>query len=222
MHPEKDQRPDGMTALFYQKFWDIIKENLTLMVNKFLLEGIMANGLNDTNICLIPKTTKSNEMSQFRLISLCNVSYKIIFKVLCQGLKKVLLDRISEIQSAFVAGRQILDNIMIAQKLFHALRTKPNRHNKRMVIKTDMSKAYDRMEWSFIEAVMHKMGFSKVWITRIMRCIMSVKYKVLMNGQPRGNIKEAYVKEIICLLSSLFYARKRSLAFSVMQRTKGR
>ncbi|XP_048611432.1 uncharacterized protein LOC125585793 [Brassica napus] len=188
MHPEKAPGPDGMTALFYQKFWDIVKDDLTLMVNNFLIEGTVVNGLNDTNICLIPKTAKPNDMAQFRPISLCIVSYKIISKVLCQRLKKVLPGLISETQSAFVAGRQISDNIMIAQEVFHALRTKPSGRSKRMAIKTDMSKAYDRMEWSFIEAVMRKMGFSETWITWIMRCITSVKYKVLMNGQPRGNI----------------------------------
>ena len=83
MHPEKAPGPDGMTALFYQKFWDIVKEDLTLMVNQFLFEGTMASGLNDTNICLIPKIQKPNAMAQFRPISLCNVSYKIISKVLC-------------------------------------------------------------------------------------------------------------------------------------------
>ena len=72
--------------------------------------------------------------------------------------------------------------------MFHALRTKPSGRNKRMTIKTDMSKTYDRMEWSFIDEVMRKMGFSKVWITWIMRCVTLVKYKVLMNGQPRENI----------------------------------
>lgn len=66
------------------------------MVNQFLIHGVMANGLNDTNICLIPKTTSPDEMTQFRPISLCNVSYKIISKVLCQRLKKVLPARISE------------------------------------------------------------------------------------------------------------------------------
>ncbi|XP_048623890.1 uncharacterized protein LOC125592615 [Brassica napus] len=177
MHPDKAPGPDGMTSLFYQQFWDIVKQDLTLMVNKFLFEGHVANSLNDTNICLIPKTTKPNDMAQFRPISLCNVSYKIVSKVLCQRLKKVLPGLISETQSAFVAGRQISDNIMIAQEMFHALRRKPSGRNKRMAIKTDMSKAYDRMEWSFIEAVMRKMGFSETWITWIMRCITSVKYK---------------------------------------------
>ena len=127
-------------------------------------------------------------MTKFRPISLCNVSYKIISKVLCQRLKKVLPQRISETQSAFVAGRQITDNIMIAQEMFHALRTKSGGRVKRMAIKTDMSKACDRMEWSLIEAVMRKMGFSEMWIDWIMRCITSVKYKVLMNSEPRGNI----------------------------------
>ena len=146
MHPEKVPGPDGFTALFYQKFWDIVKEDLTRMVNEFLFDGTMANGLNDANICLKPKKEKPNEMSQFRPISLCNVSYKIISKVLCQRLKKVLPDRISETQSAFVAGRQITDNVLIAQEMFHALLTNSGGREKRMAIKTDMSKAYDRLE----------------------------------------------------------------------------
>ena len=55
MHPEKTPGPDGFTALFYQRLWDIVKEDLTRMVNEFLFDGRMANGLNDVNICLIPK-----------------------------------------------------------------------------------------------------------------------------------------------------------------------
>jgi len=223
MHPEKAPGPDGMTALFYQKFWDIVKEDLTLMVNKFLFEGTMANGLNDTNICLIPKVTKPNAMTQFRPISLCNVSYKIISKVLCLRLKKVLPGLISETQSAFVAGRQISDNVMIAQEMFHALRTKPSGRNKRMAIKTDMSKAYDRMEWSFIEAVLHKMGFSEIWTSWVMRCITSVKYKVLMNGEPRGNITPGRgLRQGDPLSPFIFILCKRSLAFLITQRVKGR
>ena len=72
--------------------------------------------------------------------------------------------------------------------MFHALRTKPEGRVKRMTIKTDMSKAYDRMECLLTEAVMRKMGFSEIWIDWMMRCITSVKYKVLMNGEPRRNI----------------------------------
>ena len=91
MHPDKAPGLDGMTALFTKSFGIyIVKEDLILMVNKFLFDGTVANGLNDTNICLIPKTTKPNDNAQFRPISLCYVSYKIVSKVLGQRLKKVL------------------------------------------------------------------------------------------------------------------------------------
>ena len=74
----------------------------------------------------------------------------------------MLPDLISEIQSSFVAGIHISDNIIIAQEMFHVLKTKTGGRSKRMLTKTDMSKTYDRMEWLFIEAVMRKMVFQKL------------------------------------------------------------
>lgn len=77
---------------------------------------------------------------------------------------------------------------MIAQEMFHTLRTNPGGRQKRMAINSDMSKEYDRMEWLFIQRVTEKTDFSETWIKWIMRCGTSVKYQVIMNGQPRGNI----------------------------------
>ena len=91
-------------------------------------------------------------MTELRPISLCNVGYKIISKVLCQRLKSCLPRLISETQSTFVAGRLISDNILIAQEMFHGLRANKSCQNNFMVIKTDMSKAYNRIEWNFIAA----------------------------------------------------------------------
>lgn len=95
------------------------------MVNQFFFNSTIAQGVNDTNICLILKKDKPNEMTQFTQISLCNFSYKTISKVLYQRLKKVLPNYKSETHSAFVAGRQSTNNIMIAQEMFRTLRTKP-------------------------------------------------------------------------------------------------
>ena len=220
MHPEKAPWSDGMTSLFYQKLWDILKKDLTHIVNQFLFQGSMASGLNDTNIYLILKITKPNDMSKFHPISLCNVSYKLISKVLFQRLKKVLPYRVSETQSTYVVGRQILDNIMIAQEMFHALRAKTSGRNKRMAIKTGMSKAYDRMEWSFIEAVMRKMRFSETWIAWIMCCSTSVKYKVLMNCQSRRNIVSERGLRQGDLFSSFIFILCREALVSLLNHAK--
>lgn len=114
MHPEKAPGPDGMTALFFQHSWNIIKKELLDLVNDFITSGELDTRLNMTNICLIPKTERPTRMKEMRPISLCNVGYKIISKLLCQRLKACLPLLISETQSAFVPGRLISDNILIA------------------------------------------------------------------------------------------------------------
>ena len=146
MHPVKTPGPDGMTTLFFQHSWHIIKKDLVDMVNNFLVTGILDPRLYITNICMIPKTEKPTRMTELRPISLCNVGYKIITKVLCQRLKICLPSLISETQSTFVSGRLISDNILTAQEMFHGLKTNKACQGKYMAIKMDMSKAYDRVE----------------------------------------------------------------------------
>lgn len=148
------------------------------------------------NICLIPKTQIQTDL---RPISLCNVGYKIIWKVLCKRLRNCLPKLISKTQSAFVLKRLISYNILIAQEMFHGLRTNKSCQYKFMAIKTNMSKTYDRVEWSFVQALLTKTGIDSQGIQLRMKCIISVQYKVLINGQPRGHIipKEAYSKRIL-------------------------
>lgn len=73
--------------------------------------------------------------------------------------------------------------------MFHALRTNQSCKEKYVAIKTDMSKAYDRVEWSFMEALLLKFGFGAQWIHLIMKCVSSVSYQVLINGEAKGYIK---------------------------------
>ena len=158
------------------------------LVQKIFEMGELDERLNRTNICLIPKMDRPESMTEFRPISLCNVGYKIISKIFSSRLKCILPKIISETQSAFAAERLITDNIMVAQEMFHALRTNPSCKEKYVAIKTDMSKAYDRVEWSFMEALLLKFGFDQQWVARIMKCITSVSYQVLINGEAKGLI----------------------------------
>jgi hypothetical protein len=101
----------------------------------------------------------------------------------------VLPNVISPFQSAFLAGRLITDNIIAAYETLHTMHTRMWSKVGFMGIKLDMSKAYDRVEWEFLEAIMGKMGFSEKWTKLIMECVRTVTYSIMVNGQAVGRIK---------------------------------
>ena len=101
MRPTKTLRPDGMNAFFYQKFWHVVGDSVVTTILDYLNSGIMLPAVNHTHIVMIPKVKSPEKMFDFRPISLCNVIYKIISKVLANRLKLILPNIISSTQSAF-------------------------------------------------------------------------------------------------------------------------
>jgi hypothetical protein len=126
--------------------------------------GPMPDRWNDTTIVLIPKVNKPTQVEDFRPISLCNVLYKLVSKVLASRLKHILPKAISPSQSAFVPGRLITDNIILAYEFTHYMRTRRKGKMGYAAIKLDTSKAYDRVKWSFLEDMMNKFGLCHTWI----------------------------------------------------------
>lgn len=185
--PSKAPGPDGFTGEFYQQFWPEIKGTIIKEVTRFFEENDLDARHNHTNLCLIPEVEAPSTMAEFRPIALCNVSYKIISKILVNRLKQHLGGVITDNQAAFVPGRMITDNIIIAHEVYYALKARKRQANSYMALKTDITKAYDRLEWRFLEETMKRMGFDHKWISWIMTCVTSVSFSVLINGAPHGH-----------------------------------
>lgn len=146
-------------------------------------------GLNLTEIILIPKTSNPTNLANLKPISLCTIIYKIIAKTIANRLQEFIGTCIDNAQNAFIPGRLISDNVLIAYEILHTLRQKRTGKKGFMAIKLDMSKAYDRVEWAFLKEVMIRMGFTQEWVSLIMRCISTVSYVVNTNGR-RGSVSK--------------------------------
>ncbi|CAM8988566.1 unnamed protein product [Rhodiola kirilowii] len=188
MHPTKAPGMDGFSAMFYQSFWGIIKDDVCEEVLRFLNEGVLDESLNETLIVLVPKVKGACKVGEFRPISLCNIIMKIITKVLANRLQCCLEEIVSQSQSAFVKGRLISDNILVAHEVTNFIKHRKLTQEAFVSLKIDMSKAYDRIEWTFLEKMLLKLGFSDTWTSRVMKCITSVSYKVKVNGELSGSI----------------------------------
>lgn len=162
MHPNKASGPDGMHALLFQKFWNIVGVDIVNFVKRWWDGRVDLEDANMTCIVLITKCNDPKMMSEFRPISLYNVLYKIISKTLANKLKPYLRSIISINQSAFVPQRLITDNALVAFENFHAMKRRGEGKEGTLALKLDMSKAYDRVEWSFLERVMFKMGLVEI------------------------------------------------------------
>ena len=158
------------------------------VVLDFLNNGVMLPNLNHTSIVLIIKVKNPEKMSEFRPISLCNVIYKVISKVLANRLKQVLLDIISPTQSAFVPRRLISNNVIVAYEVLHSMHARKKGKTGALALKLDVGKAYDRVEWLFLQGIMQKLGFLEKWIERVITCVTTTSFLILLNGKPYGNV----------------------------------
>lgn len=142
----------------------MVRQDILNYVHAFFHSGALLKSLNQTYLTLIPKTNFLEKVNHFRLISLCNVTYKIISKIMVSKLKPFVDILITLYQNAFIQGRSITNNILIAHEIFDILRKKKGRKKGFGVLKADMCKAYDKINWNFLKAVLMSMNFNSSWV----------------------------------------------------------
>ncbi|KAL2922946.1 LINE-1 reverse transcriptase-like protein [Bienertia sinuspersici] len=186
---DKAPGPDGFGSYFYQDNWNLVGEDVCKAVLDFFENGKLLKEVNCTFLTMIPKVNNPMDVSEFRPIACCNTIYKCITKMLCLRLKEVLPKLIAINQGAFVHGRYIIHNIMVCQDLvrkYGRANTSPS-----CMMKVDLRKAYDTVEWSFIEEMMKGLGFPKKFTDWVMECVTTPMFSIVLNGSPYGFFKSA-------------------------------
>lgn len=184
MNPNSAAGPDGMNGFFFQKCWQIIKHDLLAVIQAFFCGQIIPKSFSHSCIVLLPKVCNPNKITEFRPISLSNFTSKFISKLMSSRLGSILPELVSLNQSGFVKGRNISENIMLAQEIIHQIK-KPN-IGSNVVIKLDMAKAYVRVSWSYICLVLRNMGFDEIFIDMVWRIMENNWYSIIINGKRHG------------------------------------
>jgi hypothetical protein len=183
---ERSPGPDGWTTEFFIYFFDLVGEDLLQMVEDSRLKGQISGSLNSTFLVLIPKIDSPLSFNDYRPISLCNLVYKLISKVIANRIKPFLGRSLSAEQLGFLKGRRIQDAIGAAHECIHSIKQK---NLKALIMKLDLRKAFDSIDWDFLRLVLYSAGFGENLSNWILACVTSANFAVLINGEATSYFK---------------------------------
>uniref|UniRef100_A0A0A9B3W4 Reverse transcriptase domain-containing protein n=1 Tax=Arundo donax TaxID=35708 RepID=A0A0A9B3W4_ARUDO len=184
--PDKAPGPDGFTGRFYRSCWHIIKGDL-MMALTALYNGDqrMLGMLNSAYLTLIPKKPDAIRVGDYRPISLVHSFAKLITKILANPLAPKLNELVSTNQSAFIQRRCIQDNFFLVQQTARFLH---HQKDPRILLKLDISKAFDSVQWPFLLEVLSHLGFGDRWRNILCGLLFTASTQVMVNGVPRVSI----------------------------------
>ena len=177
----KSPGPDGIHTGFIKDFWPELKDDILRFMTQFHRNGRLSKGINSTFIALIPKVDSLQSLNEFRPIALVGILYKILAKILANCLRKVMISVIAETQTTFVKDRQIMDGILIANEVVDESR---KLKKDLLLFKVDFEKAYDSIDWGYLDDVLRRMAFPTLWRKWMKECVGSAIASILVNGSP--------------------------------------
>ncbi|GJX14640.1 RNA-directed DNA polymerase, eukaryota [Tanacetum coccineum] len=166
---------------FFRKYWTVVGPDFCIAVKWFFDHGDFAIGCNSSFVALIPKVLDPKVVSDYRPISLIGSLYKVVTKILASRLSLVISDLISDVQTAFLPNRQILDGPFIINEILARCKLKKQ---QAMIFKVDFAKAYDSVRWDYLDDVLISFGFGPKWRSWIRGSLSSGKASILVNGSP--------------------------------------
>ncbi|GJW53405.1 aspartic peptidase [Tanacetum coccineum] len=184
---DKAPGPDGYTSTIFKKGWSVVGHDVCNAVWDFFLNGCILKEINHTFLALIPKVSTLLKINDYRPISCCNVIYKCISKILSNRIIEGIKEVVSDNQATFVPGRRISDIILITQELMHSYHR--NRSPPRCAFNVDIQKAYDTVDWRFLETVLVRFGFHCTMVKWIMACVTSTSFHLNINSNIHGFFK---------------------------------
>eukprot|EP00253_Pinus_taeda_P029607 PITA_29607 len=189
---DKSPGPDGWPIEFFSHLFDLFKTDLLRMVEASRMSGSIHTATSSTFIALIPKKERFDSFHDFRPISLCNIMFKIISRIIAERMKHILNSFISRDQHAFLKGRIILDAVAMTQEsLFSML----SNNLDAAILKIDLQKAYDCVDWGFLRILLAKIRLKSQSINWVMSCVENVRYSVIVNGILRLSSKRREVSD---------------------------
>lgn len=184
MPRRKAPGPDGFPVEFLWEAWEQVGKETVEAVQEFFVTGYLPKIFNATAITLIPKVPGADTLTQFRPVSCCTTMYKIIARLLKNKLKLFISDAVQGNQVGFVQGRQLCENVLLASELvsdFHA-----SGITTRGCLQVDLAKAYDNLNWQFLENVLNAIDLPERFVGWIKQCFTTTSYSIAVNGELVG------------------------------------
>ena len=177
---------DTIPAEFYQELWDNIDFDIFNFVSESISQASITDELNISKIALLPKSEDRLRIQNYRPISLLNTLYKVVAKVYANRMKPILHNWVLPSQTGFVPNRCILDNIFLA---FESIEWALENQQALSMILLDFEKAYDRVNWTFLQQAMERMGFDPTWIKQVMSLNLNASAAIIVNGEQSVTFK---------------------------------
>jgi hypothetical protein len=191
MKPYKAPGPDGFQCIFFKQYWHIVGDDIFHLVRTAFDTGYFDPEISNTLIALIPKSDPPKTYKDFRPISLCNIVYKIITKVLVIRLRPILNNIIGPYQSSFLPGRGTTDNSIVLQEIVHFIR-RTKKKKGYVTSKLDLEKAFDNVNWDFLHNCLLDFEFPGATVKLIMHCVTSPTFSLLWNGNKLPPFKSSH------------------------------